>query len=290
MVLTAADVLRRLQAEGFRLDVSDDGRLGVPPSIRLDPSRYTAYTKRMGKRSAGARTTAIGCVRVPLEKQAEGGVSLAEQRGRLEAYAKLYELDLVDVVVDAGASARTLERPGLERALGLLRKGKGDALLVSKLDRLTRSVRDLGDLVERWFAPGRFALLSVSEQIDTRTAGGRLVLNVLASVAQWEREATGERTSAAMRHMAASGEYTGGRPPYGYRLDAHGHLVEVPVEREVVAIAAELRAGGSTLWEVANELTRRGRASRSGRPFAPTQVRRMLRRAGENDEAGRKAA
>jgi DNA invertase Pin-like site-specific DNA recombinase len=84
------------------------------------------------------------------------------------------------------------------------------APLVVKLQRLTRSVRDLGHLVEKYFAPGKAALLSVSEQIDTRSAGGRPVLNVLASVGQWEREAIGERTATAMQHKAAQSEYTGG--------------------------------------------------------------------------------
>jgi len=228
---------------------------------------------------AGARARAVGYVRVSLEKQAEGGVSLGEQRARLEAYAKLYELDLVAVEVDGGVSARSLERPGLGRALERLRTGKAEALLVSKLDRLTRSVRDLGDLVERSFAPGRFALLSVSEQIDTRTAGGRLVLNVLASVAQWEREATGERTSAAMRHMAASGEYTGGEAPCGLALDAAGRLEPVGSEQGVIEEAAALRAAGLTLREVAARLEAAGMRSRVGRPFAPAQVARMVRRA-----------
>src|SRR5262249_37494924 len=147
------------------------------------------------------------------------------QRAKVAAYAELYDLELVEVVVDAGASAKTLERTGLQRALGMLRGGRAEALLVVKLDRLTRPVKDLGALVEEYFATGRWALLSVGEQVDRRTAAGRLVLNVLASVAQWEREATGERTAAAMQHKAAQGEYTGGDVPYGYRIARDGvHL------------------------------------------------------------------
>ena len=62
--------------------------------------------------------------------------------------------------------------------------------------------------MERYFAPGKAALLSVGEKIDTRSAAGRLVLNVLASVSQWDREAIGERTAMAMQHKAKQGEYT----------------------------------------------------------------------------------
>src|ERR1700733_6604891 len=114
-----------------------------------------------------ARTRVIGYVRVSTEQQADGGVSLDAQRAKLTAYALAMDLDLLEVVVDAGASAKSLARPGLQRALAALDAGAADGLLVCKLDRLTRSVRDLGELVERYFAD-RFALLSVSDSIDTR--------------------------------------------------------------------------------------------------------------------------
>ena len=161
-------------------------------------------------------TRTVAYLRVSTEKQADAGVSLEAQQDKAKAYASLYDLSLVEVVIDAGESAKTLERPGLQRALTMLKTGKADALLVVKLDRLTRSVVDLGALIETYFAPGKAALLSVSEQIDTRSAAGRLVLNILASVSQWERETIGERTRDAMKHKQAQGEYIGGHAPYGY--------------------------------------------------------------------------
>ena len=148
-------------------------------------------------------TRTLAYLRVSTEKQADRGVSLDAQRAKATAYAQLYELELLEVIVDAGESAKSLDRPGLQRALGMLKRGEADALLVVKLDRLTRSVRDLGHLVEKYFAPGKAALLSVGEQIDTRSAAGRLVLNVLASVSQWEREAIGERTRCRKASRAA---------------------------------------------------------------------------------------
>jgi len=222
-----------------------------------------------------ATTRTVAYVRVSTEKQADHGVSLEVQEAKVRAYAALYGLELVDVIVDAGMSAKTLERPGLSRALGMLRQGEAEALLVVKLDRLTRSVRDLGELVESYFAAGRWALLSVSEQIDTRTAGGRLVLNVLGAVSQWEREAIGERTSAVMQHKAAQGEYTGGALPFGYRLDGE-RLAEVPAEQAVIREARSLRAQGLALRGVAERLAAKGHRSRTGRTFAAVQVQRML--------------
>lgn len=223
------------------------------------------------------RTRTVAYLRVSTDKQADKGVSLDAQRAKVEAYAALYDLDLVGIIVDAGVSAKSLDRPGLERALSMLKKNDVEALLVVKLDRLTRSVRDLGELVEKFFASGKWALLSVGEQIDTRSAAGRLVLNVLGSVSQWEREATGERTATAMQHKAASGEYIGGEIPYGFQLDEDGvHLVEDIGEQAVLHEARALRASGLSLRAVAGELARRGFLSRRGKSFAPVQVARMM--------------
>lgn len=235
---------------------------------------------------AATKTRAVAYLRVSTVEQAEQGVSLDAQRAKVEAYAALYDLELVAVEIDAGVSAKgyrgglekTLaRRPGLDRALGLLRAGEADALLVVKLDRLTRSVRDLGALVEHYFA-SRWALVSVSEQIDTRSAAGRLVLNVLASVAQWEREATGERTSAALAHKRARGEYTGGRVPYGWTLADDGvRLRPVASEQQAISVARDLRANGLSLRRVGRELAERGLTPRTGRHWHAKTVRDLLR-------------
>ena len=220
-------------------------------------------------------TKAVAYIRVSTDKQADAGQSLEAQKAKVEAYANLYDLELVEVVIDAGASAKSLSRPGLARALAMLKSGEAEALLVVKLDRLTRSVRDLGELVERYFASGKAALLSVSEQIDTRSAGGRLVLNVLASVSQWEREAIGERTAAVMQFKAAAGEYTGGQAPYGFQVVA-GELVAVAGEQAVLAAAREARASGLSLRAIARALDSRGFVTRAGKSFAAVQVARLV--------------
>lgn len=219
----------------------------------------------------------VAYLRVSTDGQAEHGVSLAAQAVQVSAYASLYGLRIVEVVEDRGLSAKTLDRPGLDRVLSHLRDRRAAGMLVSKLDRLTRSVRDLGTLVDRYFRDGGAALLSVSEQIDTRSASGRLVLNVLTSVAQWEREATGERTALALAHKARMGEFTGGRVPFGYRLDSDGvHLVSDPMEAQVIAAALEAHAEGLPLRTIARELDRLGFRSRAGHGFHPQQVSRML--------------
>lgn len=82
----------------------------------------------------------LGYVRVSTEEQSESGHSLGAQREKLKAYAALYDLELVEIVEDGGQSAKTLNRPGLQRALKILRNGEADGIVIVKLDRLTRSV------------------------------------------------------------------------------------------------------------------------------------------------------
>jgi DNA invertase Pin-like site-specific DNA recombinase len=233
---------------------------------------------------SATRTRAVGYVRVSTERQADGGVSLDAQRAKLAAYAVAMDLDLVEIIEDAGYSAKTLDRPGISRALAMLDAGEVDALLVAKLDRLTRSVRDLGALVERYFA-SRCSLLSVADSIDTRSAAGRLVLNVLASVAQWEREATAERTRDALAQVKAEGVRLGGEA-LGWRrgdeTDEEGRRVVVGVESEARTVAriVALRRDGLSLREIAATLTDEGYATKRGGEWAAATVRLVLRRAG----------
>lgn len=229
-------------------------------------------------------TRVVGYIRVSTEGQASEGVSLDAQRAKLAAYCAALDLTLVAVEVDAGASGKSLERAGLQGALAALRESRADALLVVKLDRLTRSVRDLGALVDTYFAGGRWALLSVADSIDTRTAAGRLVLNVLASVAQWEREATAERTRDALAHLRAEGVKLGGAALGWERTaetDAQGRRVcrAVEAEARTVARALELRAAGLSLRAVASTLDAEGHRTKRGGRWEAVTVKRLVDRA-----------
>lgn len=217
----------------------------------------------------------IGYARVSTDDQAREGCSLSQQSERIEAYATARGFELVRIEVDAGVSAKSLERPALQRALAALRSSEAQGLVVVKLDRLTRSVRGLGELVDGVFKTA--SLFSIGESIDTQSAGGRMVLNLLSTVSQWEREVIGERTAAALQHLKRQGRRTGGLP-YGLRLvgGAGKQLEPDPAEQAVIALARELRAAGNTLWKVSEMLAERGHFSRSGRPFFPTQIRKMV--------------
>ena len=92
-----------------------------------------------------------GYARVSTAEQSHDGVSLDAQREKIRLYAELYGLDLIEMVTDAGVSAKTLDRPGLIHVLGLLERGEATGLVVYKLDRLTRSLGDWTILIDRFF-------------------------------------------------------------------------------------------------------------------------------------------
>ena len=219
---------------------------------------------------------AIGYIRVSTRDQADSGASLASQRTKIEAYAVLHDLELVEVIEDAGFSAKSLDRPGMTALLRLIRGRKIGVVIVAKLDRITRSVRDLGELIELFQRSGvEFA--SVADHIDTSTASGRLVLNVMGSVSQWEREAIGERTSEALAAMRANGKRVSRHAPYGYRLNGQG-WVEDGDEQRAVVIMRQLRRDGLTLRQIGAELHRLGYLSRVGRQISAQTIANVLNR------------
>ncbi|MBU6429956.1 MAG: recombinase family protein [Cyanobacteria bacterium REEB65] len=221
---------------------------------------------------------AIGYIRVSTQEQASEGVSLAAQERKLRAYAELYDVVLVDVIADAGVSAKTLDRSGLQVALEKLEAGEADGILVAKLDRLTRSVKDLGTLTERYFGEKAGSrLMAVDDQIDTKSAGGRLVLNVLASVSQWEREVIGERTATALAEIKRQGGHVG-REAYGFEM-RDGRLVVNEAEAAVAARVEEMRASGMTLQAIADVLNSEAIPTKRGGKWAPSTVRNILQAA-----------
>src|SRR5579862_7282435 len=170
----------------------------------------------------------LAYIRVSSEEQKEHGVSLDAQAARIGAYAVAMGWDVSEVVRDPGHSAKTLARPGMARILDAVRAGRVERVIVTKLDRLVRSTRDLADVLDL-FARTNTALVSIGETLDTQSAAGRMVVGFLGVVAQWERESCAERTSAALAHKRACGRVYG-RVPFGYAR--HGDaLVPHPEEQ-----------------------------------------------------------
>ena len=218
--------------------------------------------------------------RVSTSKQAQDGVSLDMQEEKGRQWAVLYDAELVGVYRDEGVSAKNLRRPGLgqmvQDAEALRTQGKEVTVVVYNLSRLTRSLRDLQDLVD-WVTKTGVCLVSLCESLDTATVNGRMVLNILMSVLQAQREKIGEDTREAMAAMKANGRYTGGHVPYGYRLRADGKFLEAePQEQQVIHLVRDLHGQGRSLRSIAAALNNNRVLSRSGVAWTHTTIKPLL--------------
>lgn len=218
---------------------------------------------------------AIGYIRVSTVCQAEEGVSLAAQRGKIEAWAALNGYEMTGVFEDAGISgSKASNRPGLQDAVDAACAEKA-ALVVYSLSRLARSTRDALAISEKLDKAGA-DLVSLSEKIDTTSAAGKMVFRMMSVLAEFERDQISERTSAAMQWLKAQGRYTGGRVLFGYEVGKDGVLVRNPIEQDVIARARELvQVKGLGLRAAARVLNSEGHRSRAGNEFQATQIKQM---------------
>ena len=248
-------------------------------------------TRKPSRRRPVAPSTPrlVGYVRVSTAEQADGGLSLAAQRERLAAYATAQGFDLVAVEEDAGLSGGLppTKRPGLARALAAVADGRAEGLAVVKLDRLSRSVPDTLDLVERSEREG-WRLASVSEALDTGTAAGRMVLTILAALGQMEREQIGERTTAAMEQIVRDGRARSHRLPFGFRVEGsratvakagdRSQLVPEQTEQRILAQMLALHADGNGAHRIARTLNEGGTLNpRTRAPWSTGTVAAILR-------------
>ena len=149
---------------------------------------------------------AIGYIRVSTEMQAADGISLDAQRESIEDYCKALRLNLIHIYQD-DHTGKTLDRKGLRAAIKHMEES-GAMLVAVKLDRVTRNVHDLGHLLKTYFGDGRpYSLRLVQFPVDTSSSIGRLMLNIICSVAQWEREEICARTRAGMVYLKKQGVY-----------------------------------------------------------------------------------
>jgi site-specific DNA recombinase len=193
------------------------------------------------------------CMRVSSEEQRDRE-TIEIQREFLQEYCRLYGLKVAQVYADDGVSGTVPlhERTEGRRLLEDAKEGKFSTLLVYRLDRLGRSLLVIVDAHDRLQACG-VTLKSATEPIDTSTPSGRLIFQMLASFAEYERETIRERTRAGL-HRAYRGGRHFGAVPYGYRTDAQGRLQVVPEEAKIVREIVSNVAEGSTLYAEAKRL------------------------------------
>jgi DNA invertase Pin-like site-specific DNA recombinase len=220
---------------------------------------------------------AIGYIRVSTDEQAREGISLENQRVKIETYCCLNDLELVEIIEDAAKSGKDMNREGVTRLVDLVRGRRIDAVVVYKLDRISRRVKDtltIMDMIDK----KNIAFHSIMEKIDTKTATGRFFLNIVASMAQWERDTIAERTKDALRLKIVKHERAG-QVPYGWTLtDDAKTLVENEAEQRAISLVRNLNAKGYSLRAICRELEKEGYQP-IGRRWHPKTVRNILKKA-----------
>lgn len=211
-----------------------------------------------------------GYTRVSTDDQAETGLGLAAQLAALEAESTRRGWDHVGIVSEVGSGGSMAGRPLLRELLDRLDRGEADALIVSRLDRLARSVGDFSRMLDRAERHG-WSVIVLDCQVDTSTPAGRMVATILASTAEYERSLIRTRTREALTAKKAAGHRLG-RPS--------------KIDRRVLEVIVSMRDEGNTLRQIADALEAAGHVTATGctRWHANT-IRQALRTAELDREA-----
>lgn len=217
------------------------------------------YGRTMKNRSNS--TAVIAYLRVSTEEQAVSGLGLADQRAAIAAEAERRGWHAVEYVTDDGYSAKSLARPGIAGALDRLRAGKAGILVVSKLDRLSRSLLDFASLMATAEREG-WQLVVLDVALDTTTPSGALMAHIMSAFSEYERRLIGSRTSAALQQLKVQGVRLG-RP----------RVMPQQVTERIVSERQE----GHTLAAIADGLnTDAVPTARGGARWYPSTVKAVL--------------
>jgi site-specific DNA recombinase len=209
-------------------------------------------------------------IRVSTQEQAQEGYSISAQKERLMAYCAVQGWTDFKFYIEEGVSAKDTNRPQLQQLMNDVKKGKINMILVYRLDRFTRSVRDLYNLLET-LDKYKCAFKSATELYDTSNAMGRMFIGLVALLAQWETENLSERVKMALKEKVANDGERVGNIPYGFDLNEQEKLV-ANEKASVVLTMIEKYKSGMSAHRIAKYLNK----TNSDRVWHPQGVIRVL--------------
>jgi site-specific DNA recombinase len=246
-----------------RLPISTRPQIEPRLKRRSDPAPQTELLQR-----------AALYTRVSTEMQVEAE-SLGTQEKQLREYCSYQKIVVHDLYTDAGISgAHTENRPAFQKMMKDAREGKFNVVIVAKIDRISRNLADLLDLIHT-LEDHHVDFVSISQQFDTSTPMGRLTLNILGSFAQFERDIIAERTRENMIERAKKGKWNGGVVPYGFKV-VEDHLEPEPSEAEFVRMMYREYLRQRSLRSVAIMVNARDAKPRFRNSFTGSSVKRIL--------------
>lgn len=215
-------------------------------------------------------------LRYSCARQSDGN-SIQYQMDKCSKFVELHDMNVSAVFTDEAKSGKSMrKRDGLHQALSMLGKDGVDTLVCYSISRLTRSMKDLCNIVGDYFGPGGHNLVCVNESIDTSNAAGRLVLHMLGAVMANEVETLGERVQASVDSRKERGLKVSRHAPFGYRKSNRtGKLVADVKERRVHALVVESRNSGMRLSEIMDALKAKRVRNRNGKPYSVVALSKM---------------
>lgn len=216
-----------------------------------------------------------GYIRVSTEKQVMG-YSIEGQITQIEQYCQFNAYDLVDIYADRGISGKSMNRPELQRMLNDAKNGKLDCVMVYKTNRLARNTSDLLTIVEELHRQN-VEFFSLSERMEVKNSTGKLMLQILASFSEFERNTILENIYTEQRQRALEGYYQGNLPlGYNNIPDNKKELMINQHEANIVKYIFESYAKGHGYRKIANALNHKGYVTKKGNPFSISAVTYIL--------------
>lgn len=212
-------------------------------------------------------------IRVSTQEQAKEGISLAAQENLLREYCRLFNYEIFKVYVDDGYSAKNMNRPALKYLIEDVKNRKFNSVIVWKLSRISRNVVDLLMLL-REFEQYNVQFISYSEQFDTNTPVGKLLITVLASVAEFERETISDNVKTALSYRANLGKPTATQV-LGY-LRKDQKLIVIQSEADLVRHIFSEYLDCFNYSEVARRINAKGYSGKRGKKFKANQIRTII--------------
>ncbi|PFW00303.1 recombinase family protein [Priestia megaterium] len=218
----------------------------------------------------------VGYVRVSSDSQIEN-TSIEEQVKRIAAYCISQEWELIEIFKDEGFSGSNTNRPGYKKMMEYLSNHKEEleSVVVLKMDRAHRNQLNLLQFIKVELAELNMDFVSITESFDTSTMIGRMMLGILSTFGEFEREVINERTKSGRLSTALKNEYAGGQVPYGYVVENGA----VKINKEQAAIVKHVFdefIEGRTCYRIAKKLNEEGIKTKSNKNWTPTTIRRML--------------
>lgn len=216
-----------------------------------------------------------GYIRVSTERQVEG-YSIEGQITQIEQYCQFNGYELVDIYADRGISGKSMNRPELQRMLNDAKNGKLDCVMVYKTNRLARNTSDLLTIVEELHRQN-VEFFSLSERMEVKNSTGKLMLQILASFSEFERNTILENIYTGQYQRALEGYYQGNLPlGYNNIPDNKKELMINQHEANIVKYIFESYAKGHGYRKIANALNHKGYVTKKGNPFSISAVTYIL--------------